>query len=369
MLRIHSDAARLLAVAAFSMGYNYQRTEKMKTNNDSENDAQQRDKNPLPVTHPAPETVEVPTVNPPAPAGMQNEAPTDPKQEYCCCYRSNTKQPFLFQQVESKEFSGFEKRTILFGWFGLAIGFLSLLAAYIAGFLVYHQWLEMNTQSGYMNRAAIQARKDSADSSATTSKQLAIAQQEATAAQDSVREVERQTRLDERPYLKIEFLGGAAEGSDKFPKYRWKTGTVGEPLQVPLRITNVGKTAALKINGYMLVQVVPIGNEPSIPGKGEHPLSAVNGVETSVIYQGGWAEVSISRKQLTADGKAEDAVLTQPEEEGLNRPSAYLAIWGKVKYSDIFGKSHWTKYCGALSPWGSYSQSAKCAAYGVMDGN
>jgi hypothetical protein len=69
--------------------------------------------------------------------------------------------------------SSFERRTLLFGWLGLGIGFCSLLAACIAGFYVYHQWWEMNSQTGYMNRAAKQARKDSIDASKATADQLA----------------------------------------------------------------------------------------------------------------------------------------------------------------------------------------------------
>ena len=201
--------------------------------------------------------------------------------------------------------------------------------------------------------------------------QVIQAAKQAKAATDSVSEIQRQTRLGQRPWLKIEFYG-ESRGSDPSPKNRWTTFTSGSPLQVPVRITNVGNTAALRVHGFIVVEVVPVGKEPSIPSKkksGHVKAISAAGLTTSVIYRDGWVDIPASRKQQMANGKIEDATLTRPEAIELNGGTAYVVIWGKVRYTDIFGTHHWTKYCGAISSSGGYMQSDKCPAYGDVDSN
>jgi uncharacterized protein (UPF0333 family) len=164
----------------------------MEATSDSQKDAKQGDNNPLPVRQPAPKVSEVAVVNPSAPTSKENEVPADREQKQGCYPGTHDKQPLLFQMVERTDFNRFERSTLLLGWFGLGIGLLSLLAAGIAGFFVYHQWREMNSQTGYMNRAAIQARSDSAASSAATAKQLEGIQAQITAAQDGTKALQGQ---------------------------------------------------------------------------------------------------------------------------------------------------------------------------------
>jgi hypothetical protein len=149
---------------------------------DSQEQTKEEKKDPLSAGQAALEISNEPSVDPIVPVGKKNDGPANPKQEHAYCQSDGSVHPL----------NKFEKRTILFGWLGLGIGFFSLLIACIAGFLIYHQWWEMNSQTDYMNRAAIQARRDSAASSEAITKQLAALQDQITAAQNGTKALQGQ---------------------------------------------------------------------------------------------------------------------------------------------------------------------------------
>jgi hypothetical protein len=319
----------------------------MEANSDSHNDAQRGDQNPLPVTHPAPKAVEVPAVDPPIPARKQNEAPADPKQEHGCYHRTHNKQPCLSQIVDKNNLSLFERRTILLGWIGLGIGFLSLLAASIAGFLIYHQWWEMNTQSGYMNRAAIQARKDSADSSISTQKQVAIAQQQAQAAQDSVKAIQRQTQIAERAWITVDIVNLDPAGHPGVDISN------GKPFIVRALFHDTGHTPALAIKAIIKMDVVTVKS----PNGGFAPPSFT--YDKAAYIPGGILTPGSFTNQ---DFPASLDKNTFAKIETAQR----LYIHGEIKYRDVFETDHWMKFCYFLSPGGLYGT---CRFHNQIDRN
>src|ERR1035441_1369513 len=116
------------------------------------------EQHPFPIAKPVPAQPTIEPVDPVKPPAPQSELPAPPAQPQAAGKPDHAPEPLLIRLVD--EASTFERRTVVMGWVGLGIGFLSFLAALIAGFLIYHQWREMNAQTGFMNRAAIQARKD-----------------------------------------------------------------------------------------------------------------------------------------------------------------------------------------------------------------
>jgi hypothetical protein len=86
---------------------------------------------PLPVSQPAPKTAGAKTVDAVAPACQGDHAPTHSEQE---CNRHNR------VKNHPKDVSHFERKTVLLGWIGVSLAFLSLLAACAAAFYVYKQF-------------------------------------------------------------------------------------------------------------------------------------------------------------------------------------------------------------------------------------
>jgi hypothetical protein len=227
----------------------------MATEDKPAEEASSGDKNPLPIAEPVPAQSTIKPVNPIEPVAPQGELPTQPTQPQPAGKPDPAPEPLLIRVVD--EPSRFERRTITLGWLGLFLGFLSFLAAIIAGGLIYHQWLEMNAQTGFMNRAAIQARKDSADSGIAAANQLTILRGQLTQQTEAL-------RMDQRPWLKFE-LGSAQAPGDDPGTYTLPLLIVGQPTKIPVRITNIGKTTAERVRGSLSVQIVPDGKEPIIP--------------------------------------------------------------------------------------------------------
>jgi len=85
----------------------------------------------------------------------------------------------------------FERKSIRIGNLGVIVSFCSLLAACIAAYVVFQQFKEMSAQTELLNRAARQARIDSAATDIATGKQLKIAQQSLDAIQGQLKEARR----------------------------------------------------------------------------------------------------------------------------------------------------------------------------------
>jgi hypothetical protein len=151
----------------------------------------------------------------------------------------------------------------------------------------------------------------------------------------------------------------------------------GERIQIPYRISNTGKTPALRVNGGFVVEIVPSGKEPQVPGKDEdialpyeiapkHKFDrpvVVNGMKTPIILPNEPHHISLYRKYISGDDR-----LTTEELNDLANRRSYLLIWGKVYYSDIFGKRHWMRFCGS-PPIGNepVSTPEKCTEYSAID--
>ena len=94
--------------------------------------------------------------------------------------------------------SSFERMTVGLGKWGLVIAALSLFAASVAAYLVFQQFKEMAAQTEVLSRAALQSRKDSAESSIATEKQLAALQAQITAAQNGASALQGQMKEAQR---------------------------------------------------------------------------------------------------------------------------------------------------------------------------
>jgi hypothetical protein len=72
------------------------------------------------------------------------------------------------------------------------------------------------------------------------------------------------------------------------------------------------------------------------------------------------------------DGTEDPA--TSAEVNAIAAGTAHIYLVGQVWYDDIFGVSHWTKYCGntttkMLAPSDSSSPAWKCGRFGGVDSN
>jgi hypothetical protein len=91
--------------------------------------------------------------------------------------------------------------------------------------------------------------------------QLCEMRKQSKAATESVTEIQRQTRLSERPWLKLKFAG-EEKTAEVHPTVKIAE---GQPILVPMEFFNFGKTSALKIRAAIFLQIVDSGQEPDLP--------------------------------------------------------------------------------------------------------
>jgi len=177
----------------------------------------------------------------------------------------------------------------------------------------------------------------------------------------TVVQMQRQTRIDERPWLKVSTPEEFKVNNGQPVPFK-----AGQPLQVPIEFTNYGKTAARKITTGISIEVFPIGEEPAIPDAsetvtistttdaviappGKHLLAVYPSEITGagIIDPGENIKLTVSRVKLTG-GQVLIDPLSEDDVQKLTTGKKYIVLFGNIVYSDIFGIQHETKFCQAI---------------------
>jgi cell division protein FtsL len=136
-------------------------------------------------------------------------------------------EPATAQQLADVEqqMTGFETATLR--WARIAVVMSGLAALFVCA-----QWYEMH-------------------GGATDTHTLAeAAKNQAERMKEDVEELQIQTRLDERPWLKFKFAGPIDVA-------------IGQPLHVPIELFDFGKTAALNMRAAIVLEILDKGVNPS----------------------------------------------------------------------------------------------------------
>ncbi len=150
-------------------------------------------------------------------------------------------------------------------WHMVWITVLLFIVGVYTAYVFHRQFKEMQTQTAILNSQAQQAASDSVEAANRVEKQLAIAKQQAKAAQDSVgaisgqaRIAEQQLELSERPWIKVKNsivspltfdVGGRAGGVPV------ATMTIDDTME------NVGQTVAVDVLSWE--DVIPVDTDHS----------------------------------------------------------------------------------------------------------
>jgi hypothetical protein len=193
----------------------------------------------------------------------------------------------------------------------------------------------------------------------------------------TIKQSERAMEMDQRPWLEFRF---SESGSETIQI------SANNPIAAPGQFLNIGKTPALDIKGVIVLEVVDVGKDPDMPDRktgialtalGEDvPKRAkwakqIEGevFEEAPVFPGKYSQLSVFRvKPSTRYGFVEPLMLTLDEYTKLTSKTAYIAVWGEVRYDDIFGVAHWTRFCTTHGV-GFEASSEKCVNYGDVDKN
>jgi hypothetical protein len=203
---------------------------------------------------------------------------------------------------------------------------------------------------------------------------------QATAAENGVAEVQRQTRLDERPWIR--FRPPEPEPSQPPPSF---TATIGEKFQIPIEFMNYGKTAALRIKAFVIIEVLRNGQKPHLPKeghlfvrfpeevrpKGSHVIKTLpyDGIEAALVYPGERQNVLATWKQFGRSGTIENRIMSRDELMSIYNKTSYIAVWGQAEYWDIFDVEHWTRFCSTEGYGDFHPRVEECLRFADVDRN
>ena len=228
---------------------------------------------------------------------------------------------------------------------------LTGLAFAVAGatlIVFYRQFREMKTQTGILNAQAQQAATDAVEAGKNVQKQIEIAQA-------SVKAIQKQMRQDQRAWLQLGLLEDESTTTYEPDK----------PMEIPLKIVNVGKTPALRLVYAAEVEIVPKDQAPTLKYSYFHGTNGMVYRDKSIHLTA--QTNATNRKQERSDVRP----LGRKDYADLSTGRAYVVYFGKVDYWDIFGVKHWTHFCGWKMPVpvGESVPAKKCSDYNGADNN
>jgi hypothetical protein len=250
----------------------------------------------------------------------------------------------------------------------VGLTFILMLVGGYTAWIFYGQFGEMKAQTGILNQQAKQASIDSVEATKRVEQQLDISRQQVSAAQASVKAVERQMRQDQRPWVALSFNWPTVKGANGEPVGSLVRVTENQPLAVPIRVINTGRTAARNVIARIYVEVVNTSESPKLDSAVETSAWGF----TAGIFSPNAPSESLAYRQLPdKTGLEAMSNLTPAENQELSSGRAYLAMYGKITYRDIFNIPHWTKFCvwTPLNPAPRYYTSKKCSDYNGVDNN
>lgn len=173
-------------------------------------------------------------------------------------------------------------------------------------------------------------------------------------AQQGVFDADMNFRRDQRAWIQI------TVGTAKI--------VVAAPLEVSIHQVNIGRTAAKKVITKVIVELVRNGNDPAFGQR--HP---VTNYITAVLYPNTPGDF-VAKLHSPNDTSATSPVipLSRNDLDDFINGRVYLAIYGRVEFTDIFNTDHWVNFCswqsGSANDILNYT-AAKCTAYNDLDSN
>jgi hypothetical protein len=233
-----------------------------------------------------------------------------------------------------------------------------LLIAGVTAIILSGQFSEMSTQTAIL---ATQIQGDSSNASlraVETQEQLVIAQKQANAAQASVSAIQRQMQQDQRPWIALSFVSTEIQ-------VQGLRITENEPLRIPVRTINTGKTPARKVVANIFVEIVKNGESPKLDLAKVPPSKLLFGI----LFPNNPSVDLVFRMRKKGAAEAAFDALSSTEFQGLNSKTVYIAVYGRIDYVDVFNIPRWTKFCGWTSGSPGYYSAQACTAYNSVDTN
>jgi len=159
-----------------------------------------------------------------------------------------------------------------------------------------------------------------------------------------------QSEIEERSWVIFDF-----NYSDKF-----KLGEVSSDIWVPFRLVNIGKTPAIKVEGFVVVEELRKGERPAFVNGANHAKK----MRASILYPGSDWSQDFPVPELDEGGKS--VLVTQPKQREYQSGNIFFIIWGQLEYFDAFHERHWVHFCHAITN-NPLEKTTECNEYNTVD--
>jgi hypothetical protein len=168
---------------------------------------------------------------------------------------------------------------------------------------------------------------------------------------ESVTSSNKQLQIDQRAWVGV-----------VFPKTFTPDGT---SIPATIQVTSFGKTPARQVEGLVIATIFKNGQELTfdygIP-------NSKNQFFTGIIFPNNPFNVTLTFPVAKYTGMPEEPILNASDlSKELSTGDSYIAFFGEIIYTDIFGNKHWTHFCTVTGKVIDIDTRKKCIAYNDVD--
>ena len=183
-------------------------------------------------------------------------------------------------------------------------------------------------------------------------------------------EANRNFRIDQRPWLKIELAPDSESSNTKVST----TMTVGSNLVIPVRLKNIGKTIATDVRSSFAIQIAGPADKLFLPPDMTNPprldrpthWAGITSAESGAIFPDQFHDLPISEVG-GCPNNCGPIHLSQSEFDLIVGGNALIYIAGTTTYTDAFGLKHWTRFCSTIP--NTHNAQLVCPQYNRADNN
>jgi len=148
----------------------------------------------------------------------------------------------------------------------------------------------------------------------------------------------------------------------------------GQPLVMPIQITNTGKTPAFNMHGKIVINLLSENEEPDFSYVHGHPSYEVApGGQTLLPNLPQNLQFPALPKYDTAPDKPLNHVIVNDSvRRAANSGQSYIVVHGEIFYDDVFEIHHWIKFCDYahnIVGFREHSVANTCGPYNDVDRN
>jgi len=157
------------------------------------------------------------------------------------------------------------------------------------------------------------------------------AQDSAEAAKNAASIARSTMQIDQRAWLKVIVGRGPLD--------------IGQPVKMPIRIVNTGKTPAVNMHGNIVVNLLEENEKPDFSYGHGHPAYEISVKTLLPDSPQDLNDFAALPKYIPSDKPLSRIIVNSQSKKAIEIGTSYLIVHGEILYDDVFGTNHWIRFC------------------------